>query len=372
MIASPVRKAMSVKDPLADLHQSSAGLVRPVMTDDGVKVEILPAVLEGQRVAVDYCSLTVGEAILRRITPESKPFTDEEFCKAFAAFVESEILLLTGKDRAMHKTLPRGIFGYSFGIQIGNYGLVAAGGNGSTLYLSLTGHAFACCDGALCQRLFDFCQASPSARLTRVDLCFDDFAGEMFTPDAMLEAWHRDEFTATRGNRKRPRLEKRGDWERGDPDQTGRTLYIGARSAGKLFRFYEKGKQLGDKSSPWVRAEAELRNNVFHLVADMLINPTGYFVSLAPALTCVGLLAQPARLERIAREGVASVERVLEIIRTQYGVHLHILRNEFFATDEELLDAVTRTGVVPPVLQRAMDFSKAIGTAPVAPNQQAE
>lgn len=367
MKPSPIRKAMDLISPLSDLRPDSAGEVRTVMTEQGVRLEMVPPCFDGHVVAVDYCSMTMMEDAVLRLMPESKPFSDREFCEELADYVVDSLLnKAEGEERPKHKILDRGIFGYAYAVQIGNYGLVAVGGNSSTAYISLTGHAFACCDAGLSQRLYQFLMESPTAKMTRIDLCHDDFTGELFGVDAMERAWHDDHFTAQAGNRKRPRFEKRGDWERGDPDQRGRTLYIGARSAGRLIRFYEKGKQLGDQSSPWCRAEVELRNNVFHLVPEMLVNPTGFFVATAPVFARVGFAAKPSRLERIAREGIATVERVIEIIRMQYGVHLDVLRREFYGTDADLLNAICRRGECPPALAKANEFYLAAETASAA------
>jgi len=47
------------------------------------------------------------------------------------------------------------------------------------------------------------------------------------------------------------------DLKEGAP--SGRTIYIGSRKSKAFVRCYEKGKQLGDPSSTWVRVELELR-----------------------------------------------------------------------------------------------------------------
>ena len=41
----------------------------------------------------------------------------------------------------------------------------------------------------------------------------------------------------------------------------------------KLLRAYEKGKQLGDKNSEWVRLEVELKAKHTHIPFDAVINP---------------------------------------------------------------------------------------------------
>ena len=68
----------------------------------------------------------------------------------------------------------------------------------------------------------------------------------------------------------------------------GKTLYVGNRKNGKLCRVYEKGRQLGNPSSPWVRVEVEFRNKSRVIPWDTLINPGHY---LAGAYPCFAYLS---------------------------------------------------------------------------------
>lgn len=51
----------------------------------------------------------------------------------------------------------------------------------------------------------------------------------------------------------------------------------------KMFRGYEKGKQLGDIDSSWFRGEIEVGADDKHFIPlDILINPTDYFCGAYP------------------------------------------------------------------------------------------
>ena len=63
-----------------------------------------------------------------------------------------------------------------------------------------------------------------------------------------------------------------GDWKYLDRDKLGRTLQIGCRTSDKLLRAYEKGKQLGDKNSEWVRLEVELKRQNIRISLLMLLS----------------------------------------------------------------------------------------------------
>ena len=62
----------------------------------------------------------------------------------------------------------------------------------------------------------------------------------------------------------------------------GDTFYVGQRKSGKYYRCYEKGRQLGDESSRWVRHEVEFHAQNRLLPLDMLVNPLGYFKGAYP------------------------------------------------------------------------------------------
>jgi len=82
----------------------------------------------------------------------------------------------------------------------------------------------------------------------------DDYEGR-YSLNWAVEQYYNNQFN---GGGNRPSCGQRGNWL--FPDGNGRTFYVGKRKNGKLIRIYEKGKQLGDPNSPWVRWEVEQHN----------------------------------------------------------------------------------------------------------------
>lgn len=64
----------------------------------------------------------------------------------------------------------------------------------------------------------------------------------------------------------------------------GKTLYIGKRANGKFFHIYEKGWQLGDSSSPWVRVELELHDKSRVINWNVLTTPATFLAGSYPCL----------------------------------------------------------------------------------------
>lgn len=94
-------------------------------------------------------------------------------------------------------------------------------------------------------------------KISRIDLAHDDFKGEYSSFDWANEQESNDMFLLPK-TRNRPACTIAGEFKHGDPQNKGLTLYVGSRKNGKVIRCYEKGKQLGDKSSPWFRSELEI------------------------------------------------------------------------------------------------------------------
>lgn len=124
----------------------------------------------------------------------------------------------------------------------------------------------------------EFLSAAPRAKITRVDLARDFLSGE-YTVDMANTAYDDGEFCS--GGRW-PSGEHHGNWKR--PDGAGRTLYLGKRKSGKFTRIYEKGRQLGDKESPWTRLEVEFKSIDRIVPFDVLLYPGQYLAAAYPAL----------------------------------------------------------------------------------------
>lgn len=349
------RGGSHLPEPVAtELLESYSG-GRLVMTDSGPRLIPLQKPTETEACVIDYASMTFAEAAVYQF-PGVKPFSDMEFAVSVATYARDALIRLKCDIQPMRA----GIFGYHAAVKIGDFGIAAAGGNNATCLLSLTGHAFASADVELPQRLYSFVMAIRSAKLTRIDIAYDDFDGSLFRVRNIPEEWRIGMYSPARSPRP-PKFQQLGEWASDDPDGKGLTAQIGSRAAGKVIRIYEKGRQLGIPSSEWVRAEAELRNSVFNLVPEMLVRPSAFFVMLCPSFARIAYQGEASKLQRTAREALDSLDAVLNVISHQYGGYLHVLREEgFFSSDSELLDRLSRVPKErPQVLRKIVSFHDA-------------
>jgi len=228
-----------------------------------------------------------------------------------ATIIESVFLL----PRADWKQREGGWQGYATRFDLGDSGLLAYGGEHQrgTVHLELNAHG--------CARIRDWnavrvwCEAY-GVRLTRIDLAHDDFGGETFTIET-ARAWFKDGLFNSGGRAPAARLVD--DLGSGK----GKTLYVGQRQNGKLCRVYEKGKQLGDRSSPWCRVEVEFRGKSRDIPHDALTRPGDY---LAGAYPCLAHLSQcQDKMRTLTKAGEIGYARMVECLRTQYGQALNVM-----------------------------------------------
>lgn len=188
-------------------------------------------------------------------------------------------------------------------------------------------------------------EALEAPTLTRVDLAVDCLQGE-FSVEEAAEWYRAGEFNC--GGRM-PRHSTPGDWLSPNPVY-GRTLEVGRRENGKMLRAYEKGRQLGDQSSPWVRFEVELRNNDRDLPFDLLTRRDEYFVG---AYRCLERLLAVAG-EKVAthqKEGEIALDVMTEHARSGYGQLVHVMRVRGLSA-VQIVEELSRPGV-PRRLERA-------------------
>ncbi|MCB5187511.1 replication initiation factor domain-containing protein [Methylobacillus caricis] len=139
-----------------------------------------------------------------------------------------------------------------------------------------------------------------------------------------------------------PDIEHRGNWK--NPNGKGRTLYVGHRSNGRYFRGYEKGKQLGDPNSPWIRLEVELKSVDRIIPLDILKQPQDYFAAAYPLLSRFS--REPQRIDTIRKTTQISYERTKKWLKRQCGAALHLMLN-VEGNAERVLDLIMREGKIP-------------------------
>lgn len=166
--------------------------------------------------------------------------------------------------------------------------------------------------------------------LTRVDTAFDDFDG-VRNLDLVRCMYEVGEFDYSfGGERKRPK--RREFLSSGDGD----TFYVGQSSSEKQLRVYEKGKQLGDPESPWVRWELQMRSSTRKRISlDVLDRPLDYmrgaFECLDFVATC---MARFAVTEEVTK---ATFKSVMRHAKRMYGASIDQIFRLAPSPDDALL-----------------------------------
>lgn len=123
----------------------------------------------------------------------------------------------------------------------------------------------------------------------------------------------------------------------------GRTFYIGSRkNSSRLVRVYEKGKQLGDPDSPWVRVEVSYRRRDLVLPPDMLLNPTAYISEYPAIRDAINRHAhdEPKRIEVKRKQVDIAFSRARVFYARQCGRWINFLRGIGKTSDEIVQDLV--------------------------------
>lgn len=155
---------------------------------------------------------------------------------------------------------------------------------------------------------------SLEGKITRLDLAVDFLNGE-YTVDDAVEFYKAGRFTSSG---RAPCTSQAGDWL----NEKERTLYIGKAKNGKVCRVYEKGHQLGNKNSEWVRYEVQFGSRDRVIPLDALTNRDAYFAGAYPILG--DLLDQAGqRIATQRTEGEISLAHLIKHMRSAYGKALH-------------------------------------------------
>lgn len=196
------------------------------------------------------------------------------------------------------------------------YGRVHFGGQNQTVLFELTGTGCGAAKEGWESRLFDFLSSSIRPKITRVDVAKDFFNGE-YTPNQAREDRNKGLFTC---HHLKPKGECIGsDWEEDDESKMtkGKTYGIGSRESSKYVRIYEKGKQLGDKSSSWVRFEIEFKSKDIVIPFEVLKNPGEYFGGAYPI--CERFAQKAKRIQALKEDKVITADRYLDWVKKQFG-----------------------------------------------------
>ena len=227
-----------------------------------------------------------------------------------SSFLEAFSKVTQARFGVMTERPGRGLHGWtrSFEFEHGRT-LYAIGGQRGTAFLSMSGDGCALVPDW--PALIELFEAQLCGQITRWDGATDDFEG-VRSVDWAVEQYHAGAF---RTGGRMPIAHADGDWI--SPTGKGRTLYVGVRENGKLLRVYEKGKQLGDKDSPWVRWEVEMHNEDRVIPWDVLLAPGRYVAGSYPALSWVQ--ADACRIRTLRKTDGITYERLVRHARQSVG-----------------------------------------------------
>lgn len=178
------------------------------------------------------------------------------------------------------------------------------------------------------------------ARLTRVDIAYDDHAGAASVDTAM--GFHYAGCYVSRG--RPPKVRLIDDLGTGE----GRTFYVGNRANGKMLRVYEKGRQLGDASSPWVRWELELTAKDRVVPFDCLTRPRDYIAGSYPALSFMSKVSEV--IQTVKKKTQIGLSVLKRHARQSYGRLVSVLMQVPVVE----LDEFGRVGQRPPTAEEVL------------------
>lgn len=254
------------------------------------------------------------------------------------AWLLPQLFAVFGLPALTAQSTGKGWNGYTQRVNLGanaEYGLIAYGGDKQrgTVHVELNASA---CAHALDWRTAQQWGESLGAKITRVDLAHDDMQAETVSIE-IAKAWYEaGEFTS---NGRPPAAKLIDDMGSGK----GKTLYIGNRVNGKLLRVYEKGRQLGDPSSPWVRVELELRGKSRLIPWDVLTSPATYLAGGYPCLAY--LSAVQDKILTISKAVQVTLESILQYLRTAGGKSINVLMQANGGDAFALVNSIKRDGI---------------------------
>ncbi|ENV5038976.1 replication initiation factor domain-containing protein [Neisseria gonorrhoeae] len=263
---------------------------------------------------IDQITFTIHENSMTKVTGKGL-VSDTEFVVRYSELLE-EIL-----GFGITKKLPfKGKFFYQSCYQFGpdnvEYGKVHYGGQRETMLVELTAVGCNAANIGWESRLFDFLTNAIRPKITRVDIAKDFFNGE-YSPNQAREDRNKGLFTC---HHVKPKGECLGsDWEEDDEAKMtkGKTYGIGSRESSKYVRVYEKGKQLGDKTSTWTRFEIEFKAKDIVIPFEVLQTPGEYFGGAYPI--CERFAQKATRIHALKEDKVVSADRCLEWVKKQFG-----------------------------------------------------
>ncbi|WP_050407761.1 replication initiation factor domain-containing protein [Massilia sp. NR 4-1] len=222
-------------------------------------------------------------------------------------------------------------------------GIVAMGGTsaGNTMMVDLSGKG--CSLVGDWQAVYATMQ-DLDARITRADTALDLYEG--FTLEQFDDLYRAGEFNCG------GRIPTRRYYEGGDSNDLhshGRTLYLGKKANGKELCIYEKGKQLGDPDSEWLRIEIRFGNRDRVIPHEIVLDPTrffaGGFVALEDLVSSIAEKIKTEQRDIVIEERAIVLKRLTHYLIASYGKTLYQLAKEMKYDYQALYELLRVKGV---------------------------
>jgi phage replication initiation protein len=290
------------------------------------------------KVFIDWITITANVDGFLRFNGY-KAFTDEDIARVWSELLQE----IFGDGFGISKKNPYGLHFHRDSYVIGDgFGVFCIGHRNNRFLVSISGDGWLNVRADAGQKLHELLtrlnEHGAAVRISRVDLAADYFTGGP-THDEFEAAYHRGEFV-----RQRRHLNSKDAWpnyqvygcvhtERGR--KAGITDAIGVRTSDLYLRRYDKGRELGAPDSEWVRVELEMKSKDTLIPLDVLIVPETYFCQYPWLRDLRNSYA--TRLEAKRERAQITVDAAEQIIKTQFGKYLRILR-QLAESDAALLD----------------------------------
>ena len=286
---------------------------------------------------IDYLTFTLPE----RKSLIRTNFTDsEDFCLHVVEYFLKPLGLTSSLE------LKGGRNGYKHHCKIqvindkqrNDVGYFAFDGNNATTCISLSGigcKALSAEDYRIIrQNIEDF-----EGKITRIDLAHDCLNGEVTLQD--VHTWYDAGLFSCGSRGKYPSIKKFDDCG----SDAGSTIYVGSRESGKMFRAYEKGKQLGDKSSNWVRLELELHSTKRAIPYEILEKISSY---LSGSYDCMNYLSvEQSRIVTQQKTDSINYEHLEHYCKQAYGRFIDVMLQVYDGCPELVVEKLRRDDALP-------------------------
>ena len=326
------------------------------------KMQTIKRPVNGQVAMIDWLNITFDISTInekyRRTNEDDEQY--HALCQAAVADLAPILARIFGEKYSTVSQNQNGANFYKYSFNFGeNYGKICIGGQRDSVLIMLNGTGCSLAPATWEHHMHTFLtKVAKKPKITRIDLAHDDLHGEYLDVHMLDDLETNDLFSCGGAPHDVGNL---GNWKHGDPNNNGLTLSLGKRTSGKFTRFYEKGKQLGDKDgkySKWVRAEVEFKSSDRVIPFDVLKDPSAYFMGAYPVFADLFDYERIEKTEIIQKTSEITLQHSFDWIKNQAGKYFSYYST--FMSPEEILNIIKSSDPddVPDRLHLPNEFAK--------------